>query len=142
MDLSTSGAEAWMRMLVQEDQEERHARREEEKRLAAEQKRLEQTPLLMQKIEDDTNIAIWKAISKRRPQPIIRRQSALTHRQETEMLAEERGLTKKQLLAQRYVVVPVDQSTQSDPSDFADDRAMKTPVSPIAEIPLISRRSV
>ncbi|EYB33505.1 hypothetical protein FG05_00673 [Fusarium graminearum] len=127
LDLSTSGAEAWIRMLVQEDQEERHARREEEKRLAAEQKRLEQAPLLMQKLEDDTNIAIWKAISKRRPQPIIRRQSALTHRQETEMLAEERGLTKKQLLAQRYVVVPVDQSTQSDPSDFADDRAMKTP---------------
>ncbi|PTD12040.1 hypothetical protein HYE67_008612 [Fusarium culmorum] len=51
------------------------------------------------------------------------------------MLAEERGLIKKQFLAQRYVVVPVDQSTQSDPSDFTDDRAMKTPVSPIAEIP-------
>ncbi|QPC75149.1 hypothetical protein HYE68_005901 [Fusarium pseudograminearum] len=134
-DLSTSGAEAWMRMLVQEDQEERHARREEEKRVAAEQKRLEQASLLMQKLEDDTDIAIWKAISKRRPQPIIRRQSALTHRQETELLAEERGLTKKQFLAQRYVVVPVDQSTQSDPSDFADDRAMKTPVNPIAEIP-------
>ncbi|UZP33001.1 hypothetical protein NXS19_000817 [Fusarium pseudograminearum] len=126
-DLSTSGAEAWMRMLVQEDQEERHARREEEKRVAVEQKRLEQASLLMQKLEDDTDIAIWKAISKRRPQPIIRRQSALTHRQETELLAEERGLTKKQFLAQRYVVVPVDQSTQSDPSDFADDRAMKTP---------------
>ncbi|KAF0645595.1 hypothetical protein FPSE5266_00644 [Fusarium pseudograminearum] len=134
-DLSTSGAEAWMRMLVQEDQEERHARREEEKRVAVEQKRLEQASLLMQKLEDDTDIAIWKAISKRRPQPIIRRQSALTHRQETELLAEERGLTKKQFLAQRYVVVPVDQSTQSDPSDFADDRAMKTPVSPIVEIP-------
>ncbi|KAM0305461.1 hypothetical protein ACHAPM_001841 [Fusarium culmorum] len=115
-DLSISGAEAWMRMLVQEDQEERHARREEEKRLAAEQKRLEQASLLMQKLEDDTDIAIWKAIK-------------------TEMLAEERGLIKKQFLAQRYVVVPVDQSTQSDPSDFTDDRAMKTPVSPIAEIP-------
>ncbi|CAF3515691.1 unnamed protein product [Fusarium graminearum] len=138
LDLSTSGAEAWIRMLVQEDQEERHARREEEKRLAAEQKRLEQAPLLMQKLEDDTNIAIWKAISKRRPQPIIRRQSALTHRQETEMLAEERGLTKKQLLAQRYVVVPVDQSTQSDPSDFADDRAMKTP-SDLAESPVLTQ---
>ncbi|KAF5244140.1 hypothetical protein FAUST_2492 [Fusarium austroamericanum] len=138
LDLSTSGAEAWMRMLVHEDQEERHARREEEKRLAAEQKRLEQAPLLMQKLEDDTNIAIWKAISKRRPQPIIRRQSALTHRQETEMLAEERGLTKKQLLAQRYVVVPVDQSTQSDPSDFADDRAMKTP-SDLAGSPVLTQ---
>ncbi|KAG8674730.1 hypothetical protein FPOAC2_00765 [Fusarium poae] len=134
-DLGESGAEAWIKKLVQEDQEERQARRQEEERVVAEQRRLEQASLLMQKLVDENEIAIWKAISKRRPQPILRRQSALTHRQETELLAEERGLSKKQFLTQRYVVVPVDQSTQSDPTDFADDRAMKTPVIPIAEIP-------
>ncbi|GKU04823.1 unnamed protein product [Fusarium langsethiae] len=134
-DLSTSGADAWMKKLVQVDEEERHARREEGKRVAAEQRRLEQASLLRKKLEDGADIAIWKAISKRRPQPIFRRQSALTHRQETELLAEERGLTKKQFLAQRYMVVPVNQSTQAAPNDFADDRAMKTPVNPTAEIP-------
>ncbi|RFN47402.1 hypothetical protein FIE12Z_8404, partial [Fusarium flagelliforme] len=34
------------------------------------------------------------------------------HRQETEVLAEGRGLSKTEILAQRYVVVPVDQSAQ------------------------------
>ncbi|KAL6919462.1 hypothetical protein FSST1_003488 [Fusarium sambucinum] len=121
-DLSESGAEAWIKKL-------------EEERVTAEQRRLEQASLLMQKLVDENDIAIWKAISRRRPQPIFRRQSALTHRQETELLAEERRLSKKEFLARRYVIVPVDQSTQSDPTDFADDRAMKTPVSPIAEIP-------
>ncbi|KAM0423665.1 hypothetical protein ACHAPD_002142 [Fusarium lateritium] len=102
---------------------------------SAEQRRLEQASLLMQKLADENDTAIWKAISRRRPQPIFRRQSALTHWQETELLAEEKGLSKKQFLARRYEVVPVDQSTQSDPTDFTDDRVMKTPVSPIAEIP-------
>ncbi|CAG7561453.1 unnamed protein product [Fusarium equiseti] len=112
-DLSQSGAEAWMKKLVQEDQDERKSRREEEESVRADQEKMGQASLLVKKLNNETHNVIWRAISKRRPQSILRRQSVLSHRQETELLAEERGLSKTKMLAQRYVVVPVDQSTHS-----------------------------
>ena len=112
-DLSQSGAEAWMKKLVQEDQDKRQSRREEEESVRADQKKMGQASLLVKKLNNETHNAIWRAISKRRPQSILGRQSILSHRQETELLAEERGLSKTKILAQRYVVVPVDQSAQS-----------------------------
>ncbi|KAJ4137515.1 hypothetical protein NW768_003102 [Fusarium equiseti] len=112
-DLSKSGAEAWMKKLVQEDQDQRQSRREEEESVRADQEKMGQASLLIKKLNNETHNAIWRAISKRRPQSILRRQPVLSHRQETELLAEERGLSKTKILAQRYVVVPVDQSTQS-----------------------------
>jgi hypothetical protein len=39
-DLSESGAEAWIKKLVQEGQDQRRTRREEEERVAAEQRKL------------------------------------------------------------------------------------------------------
>lgn len=112
-DLSQSGAEVWMKKLVQEDQDQRQSRREEEESVRADQEKMGQASLLVKKLNNETHNTIWRAISKRRPQSILRRQSVLSHRQETELLAEERGLSKTEILAQRYVVVPVDQSTQS-----------------------------